>query len=127
MSKKAGNVIRIPTSLDKVFRYWFEFLSPFHGLTEREIDVATALIKHRYRLSQVIKDNEILDRNVMSEDTRRIIREECGLSLAHFQVIIGKLKKNKIIVDGKLNKRFIPNLDINPTEFNLMLHFELKN
>lgn len=48
MNGKVDSVIRVPTTLDGFFRYWFEFLKPFHQLTEREIDVASAFIKHRY-------------------------------------------------------------------------------
>ena len=46
MNKKANNIIRIPTSLNgKFFKYWFEFLKPFHKLTDREIDVITSFVK----------------------------------------------------------------------------------
>ena len=77
MVKKANNIVRIPTSLNgKFFRYWFEFLEPFHKLTDREIDVITSFVKQRYELSKVIKDNEILDKVTMSEDTKKKVREE---------------------------------------------------
>lgn len=67
MNKKANNIIRIPTSLNgKFFKYWFEFLKPFHKLTDREIDVITSFVKQRYELSKVIKDNDILDKVTMS-------------------------------------------------------------
>ena len=75
MKGKVDSVIKIPTTLDDFFRYWFEFLKPFHQLTGREIDVATALVKQRYKLSKVITDNNILDKVVMSEDTRKLVRE----------------------------------------------------
>lgn len=127
MSKKANNIIRIPTSLNgKFFRYWFMFLQPFHNLTEREIDVITSFVKQRYELSKVIKDDNILDKVTMSEDTKRKVREECNITLPHFQVIMGKLRKNKVIVDGKINPRFIPNLDEETGSFQLLLYFELK-
>ena len=85
MIKVADNVVRIPTSLStKFFRYWFEFLYPFHKLTAREIDVITSLVKQRYELSKVITDEEVLDRVVMSEDTKRKVREECNITLPHF-------------------------------------------
>lgn len=127
MVKKANNIIRIPTSLNgKFFRYWFEFLEPFHKLTDREIDVITSFVKQRYELSKVIKDNGILDKVTMSEDTKRKVREECNITLPHFQVIMGKLRKNKVIVDGKINPRFIPNIDEETGTFQLLLLFELK-
>lgn len=125
--KKANNIVRISTSLNgKFFRYWFEFLEPFHKLTDREIDVITSFVKQRYELSKVIKDNEILDRVTMSEDTKKKVREECNITLPHFQVIMGKLRKNKVIIDGKINPRFIPNIDGETGTFQLLLLFELK-
>ena len=127
MSRKPDNIVRIPCSLDSsFFRYWFMFLEPFHKLTDREIDVITSFVKQRYELSKVIKDNDILDKVTMSEDTKRKVREECNITLPHFQVIMGKLRKNKVIVDGKINSRFIPNIDEETDTFQLLLLFELK-
>lgn len=127
MNKKANNVVRIPCSLDgSFFRYWFMFLKPFHKLTDREIDVITSFVKHRYELSKVIKDNDILDRVVMSEDTKRKVREECNITLPHFQVIMGKLRSSKVIIDGKINPRFIPNIEEEDGFFKLLLLFELQ-
>lgn len=126
MSKNT-NICRIPTSLNtKFFRYWLEFIEPFHHLTGREIDVATSFLKQRYLLSKVIQDEDILDKVLMSEDTKRKVREECNITLSHFQVVMSKLKKNKLIIDGKFNKKFIPNVEEDASEFRLILHFELK-
>lgn len=124
---KINNVITIPTSTkDKFFRYWFEFLRPYHKLTDREIDVAACFAKHRYELSKVIKDQDILDRVTMSEETKREIREECGVTQAHFQVIMTKLKKSKVIDNGRINPRFIPRLGSDDKSFQLLLSFDLQ-
>ena len=126
MMGKMNNVIRIPTSLSTgFFRFWFEFLRPFHNLTDREMQVASSLLKRRYELSKVIQDEIILDKVVMSEDTKKVVREECNISLPHFQVIMGKLRKNKVILDGRINPRFIPNLTEEQGSFRLLLNFEL--
>lgn len=127
ISKNFNNVIRIPTSLnDNFFRYWFEFLRPFHGLADREIDIITSFVKQRYELSKVIKDINILDKVTMSDDTKRKVREECHITLSHFQVIMGKLRKSSVIVDGKINPRFIPNIIEEDGSFKLLLLFDLK-
>lgn len=125
MSKGINNVVRIPCKLDsKFFRYWFEFLQPFHHLTEREMDVVTSLVKYRYELSKVISDNEILDKVTMGDDTKRKVMEECGITLPYLQVILGKLKKNRVIIDGKINPRYIPNIIEENNSFKLMLLFD---
>lgn len=124
---RANNIIRIPTSLKgKFFRYWLEFLQPFHNLTNREIDVIAAFISQRYQLSKVIKDEDLLDKVVMNEDTKKKVREDCNITSPHFQVIMSKLRKNKIIVDNKINPKFIPNIDKETGYFQLLLLFELK-
>ncbi len=124
--KKPDSVVMVPGNIDSFFRKWFEFLEPFHRLTAREMDVAAAFVKQRYKLSKVVKDPDILDKVLMSEDTKKAVREECNITLPHFQVIMGKLRKNQIIVDGKINPRFIPNIDEESGSFKLLLYFTLK-
>lgn len=127
MGKKANNIVRISTSLNtNFFKYWFEFLKPFHNLTEREINVISSFVKNRYELSKVIKDDDILDKVVMSEDTKRKVREECNITLPHFQVIMSKLRKNKVILDGRINPRFVPNIIEEEDSFQLLLLFDFK-
>ena len=122
----ANNVIRIPTSQKKFFRFWFEFLKPFHKLTDREIDVITAFTYERYNLGKVISDEDILDKVVMSEDTKKKIREEYKVTPAYFQVIMGKLRRNGLIVNNKINPRFIPNITEDNGLFKLMLLFDIQ-
>lgn len=126
MEAAANNVIRIPTSQKKFFRFWFEFLKPFHKLTDREIDVITAFTYERYLLSKVISDEGILDKVVMSEDSKKKIREEYKVTPAYFQVIMGKLRRNGLIVNNKINPRFIPNITEDNGSFKLMLLFDIQ-
>lgn len=124
-----NNIIRIPTSLEgKFFRYWLEFLEPFHHLTEREIDIATAFLKQRYELSKAINDVTILDKVTMSDDIKQKIREECNISAPHFQVIMGKLRKAKFIIEDRINPRFIPlGIKEEDNSFKLLLYFDFNS
>ena len=122
---KPNAVVRIPTTLDNVFKQWLIFLKPFHGLTDRQIDIAAVFLKQRYELSKVISDEKLLDENVMSESTKKQVREECNITLPHFQVIMGDLKRHKFFINGIINEKYIPKL--NPekeiNDFSLMLYF----
>ena len=124
---RANNVIRVPTSLQgSFFRVWIEYLTPLHNLTNREKDVVAAFIKERFELSSSISDQTWLDKVVMSDDIKSKIKSECGVSDAFFQVILGKLRKTGIIVDGKINSKFIPKrLSPDDKSFQLLLHFDL--
>jgi len=123
MNQKPNNVVALNITLTDFFRYWFEFLAPFHHLTKRQTDVIVSFVKLRYELSKVITDEKLLDDNVMSENSKRKVREECNISLPHFQVIMGELRKNKVIVDGKINPRYIPRIT-NEEDFKLLLYFQ---
>lgn len=123
---RANNVIRIPTSLQgKFFRIWVEFLTPLHNLTNREKDVVAAFLKARFELSKSVTDDALLDKIVMN-DVKNQIKADCKVSDAFFQVILGKLRKTGVIVDGKINPKFIPkNVKADDQAFQLLLYFDL--
>lgn len=124
---KVNGVINIPASIEKnFFRLWLQFLSPYHNLTPREMDIAASFLKQRYLLSKAIKDEGILDRVTMGEDTKHKIMEECKITPSHFQMIMGKLRRSKIIEDNKINPKFIPkNIEEGDTACKLLLYFDL--
>ena len=126
---RPNNVIGISASLssetENFFRYWVEFTKPLHRLTDREMDVVTAFLQKRYELSKDILDPIKLDKYLMNEDTKAEIRDECGVSPAHFQVIMGKLRKSGVIKDGNINPLFIPNIKEDNGTFQLLLYFQL--
>lgn len=127
MEIKPNSVIALKGNLSgSFFRIWLEFLRPFHKLTERETDVLASFLKHRFELSKVVSAQEVLDKLTMSEDTKRKVREDCNISQAHFQVIMTKLKKSKMIDNGKINPRFIPRIGQDTKSFKLLLSFELQ-
>lgn len=127
MGKGADSIVRIPCKVDgSFFKYWFMFLKPFHHLTEREMDVITSFVKQRYELSKVITDSDILDKVTMSEDTKRKVREECEITLPHFQIVMSKLRKSKVIIDNKINPRYIPNVKEENGSFKMMLLFDFQ-
>lgn len=123
---KPDNVLPLSTTLDKLFKNWFTFLKPIHSLTNKEMDVAAAFLKQRYFLGKAISDDAILDKVVMNEDTKRTVREECHITLPHFQVIMGKLRKNGIIVDNKISPRYIPRINEENNSLQLLIYFQIK-
>lgn len=127
MEKKPNSALNIDSPLNKnFFRLWLEFLKPFHRLTDRETDVLAAFLKERYFLSKKISDPELLDKITMGEDTKKRVREACNMSSTHFQVIMTKLKKSKVIDNGKISPKLIPKITEEDGVFQLLLLFNLK-
>lgn len=122
---RPNNVARVPCSLsDSFFKYWFMFWEPFHKLTKREIDVAASLVKKRYELSKVVKDEAILDKLIMSEDVKKKVREECNIQTQHFQVIMSNLRKHQVIKNSKINPIFIPRIREGENTLQLLFLFD---
>lgn len=125
--KKCNNAMRIPTSLEgDFFKLWIKFLHPLHNLTNREIDIIASFIKQRFHLSKVIKDADMLDRITLSKDTQKEVIKDCNITIQYLQTTMSKFRKNGVIVNGKINPKYIPNVDENSNMFTLLLFFDLK-
>ena len=124
--KNPDNVILITCTKKSFFYKWLEFLKPFHSLTNREMEIAAAFLAKREELSKVISDSTILDTMLMSEDTKRKIREECNITLPHFQVVMGELRNSKFIDNNSINPKFIPNLN-DSCSFKLLVYYRFND
>lgn len=125
MKKGIDGVVRIPCRFDiSFFKMWFLFLQPIHCLTQREMEVAAAFIKHRFDLGEKVSDENLLDKLLLGEDVKKQIKEECKMTTSHFLVVLGKLKKAGIIVDNKINSRYIPKITKKNNNYKLLLLFD---
>lgn len=125
---KPNNIVTVPTSPGKdFFKWWCVFLRPFVNLTNREIDVIASFLKQRWELSQSISDPAILDTMVMNEITKNKVIEECKITQQHFYVVMSNLRRNKVIVNNKIEPRLIPNIRTDDNGcFQLLILFKNK-
>ena len=107
------------------FRVWVEFLKPVHQLTNGGMDVLAAFLKKRYELGKVITDSEVLDKVLMSEGTKKEIREQIGITPKHFQVVMSKLRKNGVIKNNRIFPRLIPTMA--KEGVGLVIYFDFNN
>lgn len=134
--ERTNNVVRIPVhNIEDFFRLWVVFLTPLHHLTNREIDVIVAILIQRYRLSLSISDPELLEEVLMNSDTKRKVKAMCNMNENNFQVVMCKLRKNKVLINIGQNERgkekyiispkFIPNISSDDPKAKLTILFEL--
>lgn len=126
---RPNNIVEIKTTLDtEFFRWWCIFLRPLISLTNREIDVIACFLKQRFELSKNISDPAILDTMVMSNDTKKKVIDECGITQEHFYVVMSNLKKSKVIINDIINPRLIPNIRVDEKTgyFQLLILFKLQ-
>ena len=124
---KDGSFTKLPTTIDDFFHYWVLFTRPFHNLRNKEMITFAALLKKRYELSEMIKDDALLDMNLLADIHKKAIAEEIGMSSNGVECMLSKLRKTGIIKDNRINKRFIPNLDLDAKSFNMIVVFDIQN
>ncbi len=118
-------VLRVPAhkKMD-FFRLWVDFLRPYHDLTQRESDLLICLLRCRHQLMKDISNEDFLDSILFTEKIKKQIHKEMGITDKNFNVLISRLKEKKLIIDGKINRRFIPNLKDDAKEFQILILFE---
>ena len=89
-----------------------EFLRDIEDMRNGVERMATIpqILKRRYELGKVITDADVLDRVLMSEETKLGIRKECDVSPKHFQVIMARFRKNGVVKDNKIFLPLIPTI-----------------
>lgn len=121
---KPTNILKIKSSdLDELFLNWFLILKPVHNLSNKECILAAKLYKYRNDLKEVILDKEILDTTILSDSYRKKMIEEMEISMIHLQVLLTSLRKKNIIIDNRLNPRYIP--QIKDSNLTLYINFEI--
>lgn len=125
MGARANNIIRIPSSVSRdFFKHWLVVLKPYHKMTDKEIDIVACFLRKRYELGEKISDPELLDKFLMSEETKKEVREECGMPLSYFQVLMSRLKKRGVLVESRINPKFIPRIKRGDDNFQLLFLFD---
>ena len=120
---KPTNILKIKSSgYDELFLNWFLILKPLHNLSNKECILASKLYKYRGELKEVILDKEILDTTILSDTYRKKIIEEMEITMIHLQVLLTSLRKKNVIIDNRLNPKFIPH--IKDSELSLLIRFE---
>lgn len=123
-AKKIINAaLKVPCTPETFVRTWFKFLTQVHRLTDKEADVAAEFVKHYMVLSKEISDEEHINEILFSKKMKNQICNDLGLKQPYFRTILQNLRRNRVITDGKLEKRYVPSY-IPGQKFRLMFIFD---
>lgn len=104
----ADGLVIIPTTSNNFLRSWLELMKPFHHLAPREMDFAAILLAKRYEISKSVSNQNMIDKLLFEEEMRNSIMEEAGVTKAHMQVILRKLRESGLLEGKKVARAYIP-------------------
>lgn len=125
MQRNNLNVKTLNVSEELFFRRWLEFLKPYHGLRQKEIELLGLFLYKRYQLEKVIKDDKILTKMLFDTESRNEIRDKLNYSSSQIlnNMISALRTKNIIDKDNNINKGLIPSLT--GENFKLVFNFNI--
>lgn len=124
---KNSKIVKIDTTFKDLMYYWLKFIKPFHTLSEQPMQVLSLFLYFYFEYRDKIKDEDILWKMVFDYDTKVKISNELDVKLHTIENKLTQLRKKKIILDNRIDKRFIPNLERNLKEFNINYKFVIKD
>lgn len=119
------NIKRIHTSKKQIFRFWLEFLKPYHKLRQKEIEALGLMLYYRYELSREVLNPDLVDKLLFSTDTRKQIRADLGdMDAKVFNNLLTALRKKGVLQKNNIiNPGLIPNMS--EDGFKLVFNFEI--
>lgn len=122
------NIKVIPTDKRSIFRYWLEFLKPFHKLRSREMDALALILYYRNEISKQVHNENMIQTILFSTETRKKMRIDLDdMEQKVFNNLLTSLrKKNVLTLENRVNPKLIPTI----TEdggIQLVFNFKIKN
>lgn len=122
-----NNSVTFNTNFKDVLYYWLKFTKPFHNLAEQPMRVLALLLLKYFNYKEIVKDDKVLWKMVFDYDTKVEIITELDIKDYTLENKLTQLRKKGIIVNNTINKKYIPNLDLNTKEYNINFKFNIND
>ena len=121
---QSKNIKQIHTDKKSAFRYWLEFLKPYHKLRNKEIEALGLMLYYRNELTKEISDQDMVDIVLFSTQTRAKMREDLGgMGQKVFNNLLNSLRNKGVLSkDNKIREVLIPKM----TDAGFQLTFDFK-
>ena len=123
--KNKTNEKHLNIKLKQLFKRWLEITNVFHKLTNQQEKVLALILYYHYKYQKDISNDKILWKIIFDYDTKALIKEELDIKDQVFQNILYQLRKKNIIIDNRVVKTYIPDLEQNSKTFKVTFNFSI--
>ena len=119
----------IKTNEKNFFRHWLILTKPLHKLPNQKIEVVALLLHTYFNFKKEISNDDLAWKLTFDYDSKLKIKNEMGISTDQiFSNLLTTLRRDKVIINNKISKSFIPNIDLKNTNmFSLIYKFEIND
>lgn len=115
-------IANIKTTFKSLFKQWLLLTKSMHKLTPNEIDVLSLYLYYFYVYKEDIKNEGFLWKILFDYETKLKIRDELNIDDGTFQNIMTAFRKKQVIVDNKINPKYIPILNTKEKSFKIIFN-----
>jgi len=117
----------INTNFKDLMYYWLKFIKPFHNLPEQPMRILALVLYYYFEYKEKITDDEIIWKMIFEYDTKVKILNELNIKNHTLENKFTDLRKRGVIKNNTVDKKFIPDLNINSKEFQINFRFNIKD
>lgn len=118
----------IKTNVKNFFKHWLMLTKPLHKLKPQEMNAIAALLYYYFEFKKEIQNDDLAWKLTFDYDTKHKIYKDLDIIEGTFNNTLYALRKKKIIIDNKINKSFIPILDLTTSNtYSLIFKFEIND
>lgn len=117
----------IKTNEKDFFMHWLVLTKPLHKLSNQKIKLIALLLYDYFEFKKEISNDDLAWKLTFDYDNRTKLKKELNIKSDQiFNNLLYSLRKDKVIIDNKLNKSFIPIFDLTKSNnFSLIYKFEI--
>lgn len=121
------SIQNITVDKERFFILWLTLIQPYLKLRNKEIEVLSKFLEYRYDISKRVDDDEEINFILFSRKIKSEIEIDLDISEHVLNNIISSLRKKKYIVGTAINKKLIPNIDLDVSDnFKLIYNVNIK-
>lgn len=122
---KNAKIANLNVKFKDLFKQWLIVTRVYNKLTDSEIDLAALLLFYYYKFKKDITNESIVWKVVFDYDTKMAIKEEMGITDENLQNKLSILRKKGVIVDNRISKVFIPEIEEGAESFKVIFNYNI--
>lgn len=125
MAEVTKKIVNIPSTLKDLFSAYLTILKPLNKLRDKEIDLmAYLLYQNELEKDTILKEDDRWNK-ILGTDGRVKIMQDLNISQYNLNNYLSSLRKKNAIVNNRVSKYYIPKIENDTKNFQIIFNFNI--